>query len=263
MRYGLIYDVGVNDGADSAYYLTQAERAIGIEADPVLCEKLRHRFAAEIADGRYILLNVGVAPEEREMTFWVCDDHSDWSSFDRDLAGRNGSRHHPVKVQARTFASIIAEYGHPDFAKIDIEGYDIHCIASLDPSNAPEYISVELAHREGGLLIEELERLGYRNFKIVNQRHMTPASAAAMRLGYMLPGRIQRRLAKMDQALRGAWSDGDWSFKFGSSGAFGEKAPGRWKPLGDAARFWRFIHDVDLPRNLDTRGDWFDIHAKR
>src|SRR3569832_788261 len=51
----LIFDVGVCDGADSAYYLTQADKVVGVEASPVACAALRKRFEAEIAEGRYVL----------------------------------------------------------------------------------------------------------------------------------------------------------------------------------------------------------------
>jgi hypothetical protein len=46
-----------------------------VEANPLLIEPLRRRFEAEIGDGRYELLGVGIAAEPGEAPFWVCDDH--------------------------------------------------------------------------------------------------------------------------------------------------------------------------------------------
>jgi FkbM family methyltransferase len=263
MHQKLIYDVGVNDGTDSAYYLTQAERVVGIEASPLACAELSRCFSKEIASGQYVLLNVGISDQEGEFDFWVCESHHEWSSFDRSLAGRNGEPHHSVKVQAKRFATIIAEYGRPDFVKIDIEGYDIHCLTSLTPETAPPYISVELAHQDGDKLIEQLTRLGYQEFKIVNQRTMSPALPIELRLEYALPRKAENLLRRVHTKLRGRWRDGDWKFAFGSSGAFGEKAPGGWVGGGRAHQVWRFIKDVDGHYNSKSLGNWFDIHARR
>ncbi len=73
MQSDLIYDVGVNDGSDTAYYLSRGYRVVGIECSPVMIENLRERFEQEIADGRLVLLNVGVASHNGEMEFWVSD----------------------------------------------------------------------------------------------------------------------------------------------------------------------------------------------
>lgn len=263
MQHGLIYDIGVNDGSDSAYYLTQAEQVVGIEASPLACEQLRERFSAEIAAGRYVLLNVGISDREGEFDFWVCESHHEWSSFDRSLAGRNGEPHHSVKVQAKRFSTIVGEHGLADFVKIDIEGYDVHCLASLTPEIAPAYISVELAHENGDELIEHLKRLGYRDFKVVNQRAMSPAFPLELRLEYALPRKLENLLRRVHTKLRGRWWDGDWKFAFGSSGAFGEKAPGGWVSSQRAHQVWRFINEVDGRHNSNSLGNWFDIHARR
>ena len=50
MQPNLIYDVGVNDGSDTAFYLSRGFRVVGIECSPVMVERLRERFKAEIAE---------------------------------------------------------------------------------------------------------------------------------------------------------------------------------------------------------------------
>src|SRR4051812_24616485 len=99
----LIYDVGVENGDDSAQYLELGYRVVGVEASPLAVQTIGARFKAEIAQGRYILVPVGIAESDGVTPFWVCDDHPPWSSFDRDIASRNGSRHHQVEVQTRSF----------------------------------------------------------------------------------------------------------------------------------------------------------------
>ncbi|MFP5330481.1 MAG: hypothetical protein ACLGHC_10170, partial [Alphaproteobacteria bacterium] len=90
----LIFDLGVCNGDDSAYYLYKDYRVVGIEANPLLIPALRRRFEREIRQGRYELLQVGIAEREGEAEFWVCDDHPEWSSFDRSIASRAATRHH-------------------------------------------------------------------------------------------------------------------------------------------------------------------------
>jgi FkbM family methyltransferase len=112
-RPNLIYDVGVCNGDDSAYYLHKGYRVVGIEASPLLLEPLRKRFEGAIGDGRYQLLPVGIAETAGEAPFWVCDDRPEWSSFDRSIASRKGFRHHCVQVETRPFEWMLETYGTP------------------------------------------------------------------------------------------------------------------------------------------------------
>lgn len=259
----LVYDFGVQDGKDSAYYLTRSARVIGVDASPAVCEAMKAKFAREIAEGRYQILNVGVAEARGRMTFWVCDTNPEWSSFDKALAMR-GADFHAVEVATMTSQEIFAEFGAPDFVKIDIEGHDKVCLAALTPETAPPYISVELGHPDGGELIALLTGLGYRRFKIVSQRTMTAPLRLLIALAYVLPDRPRWWLRHFDAKFRGVPQDRGWRFAFGASGAFGERAAGRWTSAGAAMRTWRFLKWID-DRLDGGRGlvDWFDIHATR
>jgi FkbM family methyltransferase len=230
----LIFDVGVCDGADSAYYLTQARRVVGVEANPLACQALRERFATEIAEGRYVLEQVGVADEAGELTFWVCDDNPHWSSFRREIASRKGSRHHEVKVPTVRFETLVRRHGVPDYCKIDIEGHDVLCLRHLEPEIAPAYISVEMDH--GDELIAEMVRLHYQGFKVISQRTLSPASPGLASVVYPLPERIKSLVRRADQKFRGRRYDGAWTFPFGASGTFAEKTPGRWMGADPALR---------------------------
>ena len=256
----LIFDVGVCDGADSAYYLTQAERVVGVEASPVACAPLRERFAKEIAEGRYILEEVGIADEAGELSFWVCDDHPHWSSFLREIASRQGCRHHEVKVPTVRFATLVRKHGVPDFCKIDIEGHDVVCLRHLEPDIAPPYISVEMDH--GGDLIAEMIRLDYEDFKVISQTTLSPASPGLASLAYGLPKGIKDLVRRADQKFRGRRYDGPWTFPFGSSGAFGEKTPGPWLGAEPAREVCQALSRLDRQRDGHGLEDWFDIHAR-
>ena len=256
----LIFDVGVCDGADSAYYLSQAERVVGVEASPVACEQLRERFAAEIAEGRYVLEEVGVADAPGELAFWVCDDHPHWSSFKREIASRRGLRHHEVKVPTVRFETLVHKHGVPDYCKIDIEGHDVLCLRQLEPEIAPPYISVEMDHE--GDLIAELLRLDYQDFKVISQNTLSPASPQLASLVYPLPDKVKRLVRRADQKFRGRRRDGAWTFPFGASGAFAEKTPGPWLPARPAREVCAALSRLDHQRHGQGLEDWFDIHAR-
>ena len=114
----LVFDVGVNDGDDTAYYLNRGYKVVGIEADPLLVEQLSGRFAEPIARGDLLLLNLGVADEEGEAQFWV-SERSIWSSFSRDMASRDGLSCHPITVPTKPQNSISVCQSRPLRARRD------------------------------------------------------------------------------------------------------------------------------------------------
>jgi FkbM family methyltransferase len=79
----LIYDVGMHNGDDTAYYLLRGFRVVAIEPNPELVATAANRFRREIEAGYPKILNVGIAADEGELPFWVCQTDSRLSSFDR------------------------------------------------------------------------------------------------------------------------------------------------------------------------------------
>jgi len=69
-----------------------------------------------------------------------------------------------------TLQALIAQYGRPDFVKIDIEGADRDCILSLTQDNAPPFLSFE-AHDDLEELLAHGYSIGYRNFKLSTRTH--------------------------------------------------------------------------------------------
>src|ERR1700728_3852300 len=124
MKAKTVFDVGMNNGNDTAYYLHRGYDVVAIEASPHLVDLVRPRFAKELQNGRLKILNVGIADVEGTIPFWICDSHSEWSSFNRNVAARDNSVHHEILVSTRRFNSIIEEYGVPYYLKVDIEGND-------------------------------------------------------------------------------------------------------------------------------------------
>ena len=279
----LVYDVGMNNGDDTAYYLHRGFRVVAVEADPALVRRARERFRREIESGRLILLDVAVAEEDGELPFWVCETRSEWSSVHRAIAARDGRPHHEVRVTGRTFSSILEEFGVPHYLKIDIEGNDHLCIEALREDDLPRYLSVE----QGPRILELLPRLaeiGYTGFKCIGQSHLLPLqlppTTAAVWYGRAVGLRPRRsaanaafRLVGGNRALalllrRMRRRDG-WSFPPGSSGPFGEATPGRWLDLEELRTTLDHFHRLrqaghsSIFWNGEEYSFWADVHARR
>jgi len=225
----LIYDVGMNDGRDSAFYLHRGCRVVAIEANPLLCDKARQEFSKEIASGQMTLLNVAVSQEDGERDFYLNLDNDEWSSLDAEWGTRENTRFEKIRVRSAAFRKILAQYGTPNYLKVDVEGADLMVLNELRsaPGEKPKYISVEEHEIDYFPL---LWALGYRGFKFVNQEDVP------------------------------SFSHKDWQFKRGATGPFGEEVPGKWMPFGDAVLDYTLNIRDCRDRVLFSKG-WFDIHA--
>ena len=250
----LIYDVGSENGDDSAYYLCKGYKVVGIEASPLAVEKLQRRFAAEIAEGRYVLLPVGIAEKSGRAAFWICDDHAPWSSFDRAIASRNGSRHHSVTVQTRPFRSILEEFGAAIYCKIDIEGSDNLCVEDFTSRTRPQYVSIEVIRGDEQLRL--LRRKGYTKFKIISQRSFRQPATALLRLKSSLPRIARLPVTAVEARLLRYRPDEMSRCRLGSSGPFGEATEGEWRTFDEALKIWEAVCGLG-----DDLNDWHDIHA--
>src|SRR6187399_1860552 len=105
----VIYDVGLFDGEDTSYYLSRGYNVVAVDANPLMVEKAKVRFAKEIAAKRLILLNVGISSEMGTETFWI-SDVPEWSSFDRAIASRDGTSHRPVPISVVPFSKLLADH---------------------------------------------------------------------------------------------------------------------------------------------------------
>ncbi len=240
MNSNVIFDIGMNNGDDTAYYLHKGFQVVAVEANPNLAEAATGRFRGEIAAERLIIVNAGIAREDGSMPFWICEAHSEWSSFDRSIASRDNCRHYDILVPCRTFRSVIEEFGVPFYLKVDIEGNDHCCLEGLGKENLPPYISVEAS---GLGLLDSLADLGYTRFKCISQFNYISLEIP--------PSREQRNFEFAERLLKSrnllvrifrrmggrTWvntlksrslRDRGWTFPSGSSGPFGEDLPGTW-----------------------------------
>jgi FkbM family methyltransferase len=278
----LIYDIGLYNGDDTAYYLHHGNRVVAIEADPSWVNEAVRRFSRPLETGQLTILNVAIAEQDGYMDFWINEDNRGLNSFDRAMATREGAHAHLIRVETRTIGSIIAEFGVPDYLKVDIEGHDLVCINGLNPSALPPYISVETeAVGEGERLDDEsalatlnaLSKIGYCKFKLIAQIDFWPLSgsgvqmlyrkivhsAAGGRLSRFGLGKIGGLLTPRTRLLKKV----GYCFNPGSSsGPWGDDAFGAWMDVESArraflkSRRWHFRYISSSPFSF-----WCDWHA--
>ncbi len=250
----LIYDVGMHNGDDTAYYLHKGYRVVAVEADPDLVAQARERFACEIAADRMTIVHAAVGPAPGRCQFWINDLHREWSSLDQSVAARDGESARAIEVPCRRFEDLVAQFGVPYYLKIDIEGADRHCLDALRSDDLPKYVSFEATHLE---LIAAARELGYVRFKCISQRTFRRLTADHPYLAFSADPDSTGEPDPPEGRLR----DGDWEFPWGASGPFGEQTGGDWSDIVQVTYEWaNFV--VNVSRRLRLRHvEWFDIHA--
>jgi FkbM family methyltransferase len=283
----LIYDVGMNNGDDTAYYLHRGYRVVAIEANPELAAAGERRFEKQIGEGRLKILNVALTESGEVLPFWICETRSEWSSFDRAIASRDGSPHHAVHVPCRQFRSIMDEHGVPYYLKVDIEGNDRLCLEALTADDLPVYLSFEMEQEASERSFSLLRELGYDASKCISQFQLLPIELPPSKeqrrveLIRKLRSTAQRsRLAAFAMSRLGItrWWTAElerfrerngWTFAPGSSGPFGEETPGRWHTPDELMA--TLTHYDELRKRGKTSpfwtkapySYWADLHFRR
>jgi FkbM family methyltransferase len=171
----LAYDVGAHDGSDSAHYLSLGYSVVAIEASPLKVDILERRFAHEIERGKLKLLNIAVGDRPGVLPFFL-SSRSLWSSFDRNLAARDGSEVTEIQIETRILADVVRDHGDPEFLKIDVEGADYACLRTMGAT--PRYLSYEADQQGGAEMILHLIQQGYTAFSLIDQHSSKPVAIA-------------------------------------------------------------------------------------
>ena len=266
----LVFDVGMNNGDDTAFYLECGFRVVAVEANDALCRQVAARFPEAIASGKLKILNVAVAGEPGQVEFWINEDHPEGSALDVASAARGGHRHRKVTVPAIRFGTLLREHGVPHYLKVDIESADHFCLEGLREVGRPEYLSVEVSDVA---LVDACHDLGYRRFMLVEQSSLLPIDDWSGPVGWTSqwpriltahrawPFRLIRKLVGYPR-IRG-WGQRSRrfpgrDFPIGSSGDFGPNLTGTWIPAERVKALWHRHH-----RHWTSHGRefWCDLHA--
>jgi FkbM family methyltransferase len=227
----LVYDIGMHNGDDTAYYLAKGAKVVAIEADPGLCRLAEARFAEEISKGLLIILNCAVSDQkDGEIDFFI----NEGATVQSSLHARNGAGVRKISVSARRLSDVVREYGKPDFAKIDVEKYDHVILRDLRLADCvPDHFSVEAHHFD---VIKELLRTDHSKFRLVRGNT------------------IGRRFA--NHKIKTPLGTQNYSFPQHSSGPFGADLPEPWISAEAMVTSW-------LVRGSLYGQSWYDIHAMK
>jgi FkbM family methyltransferase len=229
----IIFDLGTNDGEDTAFYLKRGFNVVALEANPVLCDKGRQRFRNEISQGRLSLLNVAIANRPGQAKFYVNLENDHWSSLNAEWAGRDATKFKEISVECVTVRSLFAEFGVPYYLKIDVEGADQSVLEQLrHVDTLPLFVSVEDC-RLGFDYMRIMASCGYNAFKLLDQSG----------------------IAQMTDAATGH------AFPAGSSGPFGDDLPGEWLPYDEMVKHYSQTVRDRAGNRLAPRSHWWDIHC--
>jgi len=267
----LVYDIGMHDGDDSAFYLAKGFRVVAVEADPELCASATDRFRSFIECGELTIVNRAIAEKAGPITLFR-STVSGWSTvveaLNRDNLAR-GIAADSLVVDGITLADLVEAHGDAFYLKIDIEGMDHTALRSLVGIPVrPKYLSMEtsfarwpkLASVRRDLVL--LTSLGYDRFKIIDEAQVPEQVPPD-------PPRAGRFVAH--------------TFSNNSSGLFGEEAPGEWHSAEAALKSFQRIcrknwlpllfsrktrlyrYYVSITSRLAGKSPnlgWYDIHAK-
>jgi FkbM family methyltransferase len=156
----LVFDVGANVGNRVQIFLELQCRVIAVEPQQECINELRKRFGTGIT-----IVEKGLGEKEEEKTMYIADA-STISSFSEEwinsVKESRFSRHEwnkTMNIQLTTLDKLVAQYGLPEFCKIDVEGFELEVLKGLHqpiPCLSLEYTVPEQTNKL-------LECIGYCN----------------------------------------------------------------------------------------------------
>lgn len=127
-----VFDVGANVGDKTQVFVELADRVLCLEADPTTAATLDFRFARNgkisienVAVGR----SIGTAKMYRKSYSGFNTLSEKWSQSVGEVGVREQDE---ISVPVTTLDSLITKYGVPDYVKIDVEGYELPVVESLN-----------------------------------------------------------------------------------------------------------------------------------
>jgi FkbM family methyltransferase len=245
-----VFDIGMYDGADTAYYLESGFRVVGVEANPRLIDDARKTFAAPVASGQLVLVSAAISERCEPVTLLLSATDLGSSSVHPELVATKHADS-GITVPGITPQALFEQYGVPHYLKVDIEGADRLCVLSLTREARPRFLSFEVGS-DFEELLAHAHGIGYSRFKLINQSSFRELSRTAMlsdrlvrrlvrALGYAEPGRIRR--------------DGRFFVSARSSGPAPWRSDGAWYSRDEALARWQ------RARQAQRLTAWYDLHA--
>jgi FkbM family methyltransferase len=126
-RGGLVFDVGANRGDMTALFLGLGAQVVAVEPTPALARLISGRYRS-----RHLTVEtcaIGATVGRLPLNLGRYDEHSTLSEQWRTLAPERFDG--TIEVPVLTLDDLIAVHGVPDFAKIDVEGFELEVLTGL------------------------------------------------------------------------------------------------------------------------------------
>ena len=131
----LCFDVGANLGNRVAPLLTLGAKVVAVEPQEYCYKYLQYKFGKKIE-----IVNKGLGDSETVQDFHI-SRYTVLSSFSTEWINsvkvgrfKGVDWDKVIKVKITTLDNLIAEFGLPEFIKIDVEGYELNVLKGLSKS---------------------------------------------------------------------------------------------------------------------------------
>lgn len=141
----LCFDIGANYGNRTSVFLDLQASVVAVEPQQKCYDFLMKKFSKNA-----FILKKGVAASSGFLDFFINEENSQVSTFSKDwidelkqtrFASNEWNR--TERIEVTTLDLLIAEYGEPQFIKIDVEGFEPEVLKGL--SKKFQYLSFEYA----------------------------------------------------------------------------------------------------------------------
>jgi FkbM family methyltransferase len=163
----LVFDVGANIGAKAAELRARGAQIVCFEPQPDCVERLRERFAG---DGGVQIVGKALGRARGSGELFVCDSANQISTLSRDWQqGRfkEFAWSRSLTAEIDTLDAAIAQFGAPDYCKIDVEGFEVDVLAGLSAPVA--LLSFEFCKEfpeKTAACLDRLRSIGFTRFNV-------------------------------------------------------------------------------------------------